>query len=382
MVYKTSSDSLNTLCRSYAKSNLRRLEYDVIVAIKENEKVTATIEKQNIQVSIDYIPEISKTSSANEQRIKEAFAKTEETSVRFNTSCDIQEGLFVPASKFNELRKAIVEKLEETKLVRQEIKNINIKLQDAIQTANNEQKKQNSKKYNSLYVYKYNKEIDYVEYYKNKYNKKLDIIYINPSDFAKYEQDIIKYIDRCKIYFVISNVTLKNTAKYILNNLENLCQKGISGILLGNIGYIPLCNELKQKYNMEIIADYSLNVMNKYTANKLKELGIDRVTPLFENDNIDLDSINNILPIEIVQDMATVMTTRYCVIASFVKDISGNKKCGVECRKNNYYLIDELNKRYDILTDSFDCITRYVRNKRQYADEQEALYSTRHCVIK
>lgn len=382
VVYKTSSDSLNRLYRSYAKSNLRRLEYAVTVSIKENEKITATVENQNIQVSIDYIPQTSKVSSVSEQRVKEAFSKTEETSVKFNIKTDIQDGLFVPTSKLNELRKKVVEEIELSKTIRLEIKNITKKIHEALEIQNDIPKNKKCNMQNSLYVYKYNKETDYIEYYKNKYNKKLDVLYINPSDFLTYEQEIFEYLNKCKIYFVIPNVTLNNMTKYIKDNIERLCKKGVSGVLIGNIGYLPLCNELRRKYNIELVGDYSLNVMNKYSANRLKEWGIDRITPLFENDNINLDSINSVLPIEIVQDMATVMTTRYCVIASFVKDSNENKKCEAECKKNNYYLIDELNKRYDILTDSFDCITRYVRNKRQYIDEQEAKFSTRHCVLK
>ena len=65
--------------------------------------------------------------------------------------------------------------------------------------------------------------------------------------------------------------------------------------------------------------------MNSYCANALKKLGVDRVTPLFENEYIDLDRMNKIISIEIVQDLATVMTTRYCVIASFAKDSNGKK---------------------------------------------------------
>ena len=80
--------------------------------------------------------------------------------------------------------------------------------------------------------------------------------------------------------------------------------------------------------------------------------------------------------------MATVMTTRYCVIASFAKDISTKGGCKAECMKNNYYLVDEHNKKYDIITDNMDCITRYVRNKKQYSKEQEEKYSNRHCVLK
>lgn len=380
VIYKTSDSKLNLELFDYTKTNQRRLEYDVQVVIKSNEPLKAIVKDNQIAVTIEYVPEISKTSSVNDVKVKEAFSKTEETSVKLNIACDIQEGLFVPSSKLNELRKALVQKVEETKLVRNNIDNIQDKIQQVLKIVKTNNKK--VEKQNSLYVYKYNKDIDYIGYYENKYSKKLDVLYVTASDFTVYERDILTYVNKCKVYFVIPNVTLKNTTKYILSNLEFLCTKGISGVLLGNIGFIPLCNELKGKYNIEVVADYSLNIMNKYTANSLKELGIDKVTPLFEKDDIDLNSINNVLPIELVQDMATVMTTRYCVIASFVKDIQEQGKCGAECKKNDYYLVDEHNKHYDILTDNMDCITRYVRNKRQYTEEQENRYSTRHCILK
>lgn len=376
-IYKTSSSKLNQELSIYSKSNIRRLEYDVTVEIKKNQPIIARTE--DVEALLDYIPEMSKTSSVSETRIKEAFSKTEETSVRFNINCHIENGLFVPASKLNELRKLLVEKLENSKCITKQIDNIEQKINDVMQVEERENLKQ--ERIESLYVYKYNKNLDYVNWYKNKYGKKLDALYVNTADFVVFEQDILKYTSVCKVYFAIPNVTLTNTTKYIIDNIDRLCQKGISGILLGNLGFLPMCNELKKKYGIELVADYSLNIMNKYSAAKLKELGINRVTPLFEIDDIDLEGINKIVPIEIVQDLATVMTTRYCVIASFVKDAKEKGECKGECRKNNYYLVDELNKRYDILTDPLDCITKYVRNKRQYGDNEEKRFSTRHNIL-
>ncbi len=376
-VYKTSSNKLNAELINYAKANIRKLEYDVEVIIKEDKQILA--KAKDIEVSIEYIPEISKTSSVDEKKLKEAFSKTEETSIKFNVICDIQPGLFVPVSKLNELRKKLIEKLEQSKIIRKEIKNVDEKIDKALQVCEKSNVKRS--RTNSLYIYKFNKNIDYVEWYENKYHKKLDIMYVPVTDLKIFEQDILKYVDKCKVYIAILNVTLDNTTKYIVENIERLCAKGVSGILLGNIGVIKICNELKEKYNVELVGDYSLNIMNKYSALKYKSLGIDRVTPLFENDEIDLESINKIVPIELVQDLATVMTTRYCVIASFAKNIKEKGKCEAECSKNNYYLVDELDKRYDILTDPLDCITRYVRNKKQYTESQENKYSVRHCLF-
>ena len=376
IIYKTSSNELNQKLSKYANANMRKVEYNVLVTIKENQEISA--KAGEVEVTIPYIPQESRTSSISENRIKETFAKTEETSVKFNIACDVQQGLFVPASKLNELRKELVNKIEQSKIIRKQIKNVEDRINNVLEL---KQDKTKMDKVNSLYVYKYNKNLDYLKWYSNKYGKILDVLYVNAADFIDNREAILENTSRCKVYFVIPNVTLKNTTKYIIGNLEDLCKRGISGILLGNIGYIDFCLTLKNKYNIELVADYCLNITNRYSAAKYKELGIDRVTPLFESDEVDIYKINEVAPIEIVQDMATVMTTRYCVIASFVKDIKAKGECEAECRKNNYYLMDELNKRYDILTEPLDCITKYVRNKRQYPIQIEEKFSTRHCIL-
>lgn len=376
-VYKTSDSALNLELYNYAKLNLKRLEYNVQVSIKQNEVLKASA--RSITVNTEYVPETSRTSCVNYEKLKEAFSKTEDTSVKLNVTAEIEQGLFVPVSKLNELRKKLVEKLEEEKLVRREIKDIEKIIEDNLQVKSRDQKIRPNK--NTLYVYKYSPKKDYTIYYFEKYNKRLDAIYFTPLDFKTHEQDILKYLDKCDVYFVIPNVTLKNTTKYINENLERLIKNGIKGVLLGNIGFIPLLNKLKEKYNIMVVADYSLNITNMYTANKLKELGIDKITPLFEDDNVDLEAIDNVLELELVEDMATVMTTRYCVIASFAKNAEKAGDCKAECSKNTYYLIDEYDKRYDILTDNMDCITKYVRNKRKYSEKNQEQYSVRHCVL-
>lgn len=377
IIYKTSESKLNKSLETYSKENIKRLEYDVSVSIKENDNISATC--GDVEVVIDYVPEQSINSSVNEEKVKEAFAKTEDTSVRFNVETNIDDELFVPVSKLNELRKQLVEKIEETKLIRQEINNFENKLQEALKLSNCTETK--NIKENSLFVYRYDKTKDYIEWYKRKYNEKLDILYVNISDFKKYEDNILEYTKHTKVYLVIPNVTLEHTTKYINENMERIVAKGIKGILVGNLGFIQLCNELKEKYNIELIGDYSLNTLNSYTAETLKGMGIDKITPLFEIDDLDYTSISKVLPIELVCDMATVMTTRYCVISSFVSNASKKGDCKAECTKANYYLLDELNKRYDIVTDTMDCISRFVRNKKKNKDELEEKFSTRHCVL-
>lgn len=375
-IYKTSSKSLNEQYKKYASLNLKKLQYDVTVNIKEDTFIEAKV--KDICVKLDYIPQPAVTSEVNIDKIREVFSKTENTSVKINVNANIQQGLFVPVAKLNELRNMLVQEIEQSKIVRKQIKDIDKKILQVLKI-NSEKNINNRQKINSLYVYKYNNNIDYIQYYKKKYGQELNVLYINAVDFKRYEQDILKYTSKCKVYFAIPNVTLTNLTNYINENLERLLSCGVSGVLIGNIGYLGLCKQLKLKYNIELVADYSLNVTNRYTALKLKEFGIDIITPLIEN-GMDLDSLYPLFDVETTNDLICAMTTRYCAIASFVKQAKKRGDCNLECTKQNYYLLDEQNKRYDIITDNLDCITRLITKHNKLQDKERG-NRTRHCII-
>ncbi len=380
IIYKTSSNKLNQEYRRYVKANLKKIEHNVIVNAKKAQPLCASSE--DITVELDYIPEMAKTSGLNEQKVKEAFSKTENTSVKFNVTTNIQEDLFVPVAKLNELRNTLVEKIEQSKLITREIKDIDEKIEQALKIDlkdTNNINKTNNDQINTLYIYKYNKNIDYIKYYKEKYNKHIDIMYINAADFRNYEQDIFKYINECKIYCAIDNVTLSSTTRYIRENIEELLNKGVAGILLGNLGFVDICQKLKAAYDIEIVADYSLNVTNTYTATKLKSLGIDVITPLLES-GLNVDNIHDNFETETVQDLVCAMTTRYCVISSLVKNVNSKSECKAECTKQDYYLVDEQNKRYDIIPNNLDCITKFV-TRFSNSEQMQKVARIRRCIM-
>ena len=333
-------------------------------------------------VEMDYIPQNSIKKELTNETVIEAFNKTVDTSLKFVIKVDLDKNLFVPISVLNDLRKKTITFLENKKIVRREFDNFDLKLDNVLSETNIYHEINNKQKSrNVLYVYRYNKDMDYLEFYTKKYNKELECLYINSWDFFKYEQDVLKYINKCKVYFVIPNVTLQNETKYIFANIERLVKEGIKGIVIGNVGYFDICRKLKEKYNIELVGDYSLNVTNANSAKVYKDLGLDVITPIFENEDINIDAISSIMPIELVEDLATVMTMRYCMISSFVTNSKDDNICKKECLKNDYYLLDSENKRYDIVTDNMDCIVRLVRNKKKYDDSLKNKYRTRHCTF-
>ena len=158
-----------------------------------------------------------------------------------------------------------------------------------------------------------------------------------------------------KVYIYIPNIILNNLQRYIDNELENIINSNsnIEGILLGNIAYIEACKELKKKYNIKLVADYTLNINNIYSANFYLENLFDKICVSPELNLEEIMKIQSILPIEVVSDYVTVMTSRFCLIKAF----SG----GCNCRKGKYSLKDSYGNTYIILSDNNDCIMKIVR---------------------
>ncbi|MBR5227235.1 MAG: U32 family peptidase [Clostridia bacterium] len=379
VVYKTSDSKLNEeLNIIYATKIIRQKDYDLYVEIKKNEKVYVVARNENTKTELlsEIVPEDSIKKSVTEEDVVNAFSKTEESSVRFkNYNIKVDSNLFLPISKLNELRRKLIEKTENSFDINLDV----TKEQELIDnlTFGKEEDKRNSK-YNSLYIYSYDKNKNYIKEYEAKYNKKLDRLYIVANDFAIYSKDIIEKYKNIELFFVIPNVTLNKLQKYIETNLEALVKEGVKGILVGNLQYMNLVNELKKQYGLIIGADYSLNITNILTIDTLKKLGFDFFTLSFELNEQDIEQIADKYNVELVENLATAMTSRYCLIGSFAEQ---RKKdvCSRPCTRDNYYLVDGHNKKYDIVCDNFDCVMRLIRNKYRYSEDIKSKSNIRNC---
>ncbi|MBR6641268.1 MAG: DUF3656 domain-containing protein, partial [Clostridia bacterium] len=375
-VYKTSDNKLNKESREYLdkKERQKRVEESVIVTIKKDTNISAKSLDKDIFIELEYIPEISKSIGVTEEKLKEVFSKTEDTATIFNNiQADIDEGLFVPVSKLNELRRVLVEKTEESRLVKRE--GITIKEQDL----KTESSKKTLPKTTAIFMYRYNPNEDYIALCNERYETNLDKLYVPARAFKEYEKDILKYVGKTKVYMHIPNVVLKNLDKYIRENVERLIKEGISGLVIGNVGYLPLAKELKEKYSIELIGEYTLNVFNSFSAAHFEDLDV--ITPIFETEDADIEKMAKIKNVEFVEGLATAMTTRYCMLASFVSNAEEKNECKAVCKQGKYYIEDVYNKKYNIVPDSTDCITEIVRNKRKYPESIRNKYSVRYNIM-
>lgn len=373
IVYKTTDSVLNhNINDEYVRKINRKILCDIYISIQNNMNVSIEAKfgfKNMIYVS-DIIPEKSINHSLTKEEIQNAF------SVFSNVNIDLEENLYISKSNLNKLRRDVLEKVEQGY-----IKSIDVseKLNEVECIKIPSIKNKVLNKQDSLYVYKYDTTRDYIKEYKSRYGTNITRLYISANDYLLYEKDIFnKYSGRPELFFAIPNVTLKNLSKYISNNLERLIKAGVKGVLLGSLQYIELLNVLKNKYDIKIVADYSLNISNTFTMAYLKKLGVDEFTLSFELTDEEISSMLPNKDIELVENLACAMTSRYCILGSFVSNRKSKKDiCSRPCI-DAYYIKDEFGKEYDIVCDNVDCIMRLIRNKSRYSKDIEEKASIRH----
>lgn len=376
VVFKTSSNKLNEEYRNKASKINRKTFVTGTINILNNTNISMDVALNSdiVNIAIEYIPQTSVNKPVDSEYVNSQFSKTIDSPFEFvNLNYNIDSNMFVPMSKLNELRREVISRLESSYVINKDIKESYIKLEEYVLNHNkllSSLNKSNKANVNSLFIYKYNEqdETKYMTDYGN-------IIYLNISDIRRYELkniDIIsKYIGKKDVYIYIPNIVLSNVDKYIDANLERLIKLGVKGILLGNIGYLENLVNSKSKYDLTIVADYSLNIINTYSAMFLKNQGVDRLTISPEMEESEIQNVANIMDVEVIENFVTVMTTRFCPVKAYSK--------GCNCTKNSYELKDNYNNvRYNVVCDNTDCVVKLVRNISSIENNK---YSKRKCVI-
>lgn len=383
IVYKTSSNTLNkNLKETYSNEiQLRKINIPVEVYIKkdENVKITYILNDTSYDVVLDYIPDTAINKNITIDNIKENFNKTNNIPYNYIIhKCIIDEGLFIPVSKLNSIRTAIFNDISNNFDINIDISDIEEKINVKIKYIDNIKRKkytqQKNSNLNKVYIYRYDKNTNYIK----KYNRPNEI-YLNICDIYRNEEEILEKFKDIKINICISNITGKNIEKYIIENIERLINKfKVSGIVLGSYKFLDFIKKILNNYNtkkyksaIKLIADYTLNITNSYSALFIKNLGFDEIILTGEQDIDSINNVSSIIKTSILDGQVCVMTSRYCMVGSFIQGDSNNKNCTMPCLKDTYYFKDFHDYKYDIVCDNIDCIMkviRYVKSKNSSID--------------
>ena len=343
-VYKTVSDKLNKdIVQFSSKENIKR-PIIAKVYLKENEKIKLELEDlwSNIKVEVveNTVVNKAENNGVSKERIKEQLLKTGNTPFEIKKiQVILDSNIIVPISSLNSIRRTAIEELQ-NKILDSFKRNKKINL-EKIDEANNNY---NSNVNVSVLLNQIKEEINYCNL------KGIDNIYIPFKLFLSNQQKIKEICTEFNTYVLFPAITKSNYETLIRNNLESFLKSNIKGIVISNLSHLEILNRYKDKVkDLEIVANYTLNITNNNTVKELENLCVSKYIVPPELDKEAIRNLGgNIKKEVIVYGRTLLMTSEYCTIGTF-------KNCPAICEKGTYKLKDRMGFEFPIYTDRINC---------------------------
>lgn len=344
-VYKTVSlELLNEVNQKLNKENIKRM-VDCTIILNKTEKIKVKLIdiKTNIMVEEEgEIVQNAENIGITKQRVIEQLSKTGNTIFCLkNIDVIMDENISVPVKAINEIRRKALEKLEE------KIKlNFKRKLSQKHNVNFNSRLRQDKNIKVSLLLNKLN-------LYRQEDLIGIDKLYIPFSEFIINEKKINEFVNKFNVYLYLPAIVKSNYEKLLKINIDKIMQNKVKGVVISNISQI----DMVKRYGKEIIANYTVNVMNDKTAEELSRLGISTITVSPEDSRLNINDINTDVKKEvIVYGRTLLMTSEYCTIGTF-------KNCVGTCKDGTYILKDRLGFEFPVYTDTINCNNKIYNSK-------------------
>lgn len=348
-VYKTSSKKLNQSARAtILGKDIKRIALcaKVIIQRRMKPKVSASDDRGNFVVCEGNVyPEDAINKPLCRERIVEQMNKTGDTPYYFDKiDVELSEEVVVPIGEINNMRRFLLEKMDELRGYVDEDKEYNSF--PYVDYADDD----SCPKEVSLFFYKVDYDMKYWELGASR-------IYL-PLLITKDERykDILAMCNRnnVSVYLHTPVVTREKYDEYIEDNISVLHE--FDGVLCGNIGTMGYL----RGRGIDILCDYTMNVFNTYTAKLLRDEGASMITMSCEMTLKQVSTMKKIHELKkeiIAYGSLPVMTMEHCVVGD---ECGGYKdgRCNGACRHGNYYLRDRMGERFDIMCD--ECVHRCV----------------------
>lgn len=307
---------LKTLKNQLKKENpCVDIDYEFTLLKDQQANLTVKDDKNCVTVK-GQVPEIAQNKPTDEQMIKKSLLKTGGTyfNVR-NIEIQLDDGICLPVSKINELRRSAFEILMEKrdKITPHKVNEINLPEIKGSKTLK--------------------KPAYRAEFFKANQIDKRDIplferIYL-PIKEVKSALDIYGDILKNKLWAVMPRVCFGDDKKKLEKDLIEIKNLGITGVKSSNVGLFNLAKNL----GFKVCGGFGLNITNSLSLSVYKKLGLTDAVLSFELNLKDANNIEKCIPSGIIAyGYLPVMVTRNCPIKAF----KGCKNCDEEHR----YIVD------------------------------------------
>ncbi len=125
-------------------------------------------------------------------------------------------------------------------------------------------------------------------------------------------------------------------------------------IVVRSGGLLRQLTQIDETKLPKLIGDFSLNVANRLTMQKILNLGVERVTPTHDLNAEQISDLAQMMPakIEVIAfHHLPVFHTEHCVFCRFLSEGTDNTNCGHPCEKHRIALSDSQGRQHPVVAD-------------------------------
>ena len=287
-----------------------------------------------------YAQTISFLSPAKNRSLTETELKDELSSLGGSVyeigsfECFLQDGLFMNHREIKELRKEIVEKLNQARTIPLNVKIINFELPAKISRQSSDIKL-------NILLRSREQVQDFVDAIKNKeitHFHRINFVVLD-FEFGKDYAPSLDLLRNQQMKVAIATTRILKPQEY--HNLKMISRLAPDAILARNLGAIEF---LKRETNIPIIGDFSLNITNSLSAEYLMSKGLSSINlsyDLNQDQLFDLMSFTDPSNLEVtIHQYMPEFHMEHCVFAAFLSKGSSFRDCGKPCEKHEVKLKD------------------------------------------
>ena len=307
----------------------RNIDFDLKIKIGEKALIHAKSGDLEATYVLDKLVESAKKTGLERDRVIENISKTGKSIFEVeNIDLDLDDNAFLPISAINELRREVLDILED-EILKNSLERKNYE--------NNLEKTENKNKSKKSFVKVFFNKFENLE--KSNLDE-IDEIIIRAKDLEKFKRiyrnrEISIYLDKFYSYD-----ELERLRTYILKN-EN-----VRGFWINNISEYYIFKD----DGLDINADIGLNIFNRSSLEFFKNLGFKSLTLSAEMNNRQIQDITKACDSEInviSYGRIPVMTMKHCPY-SIEKNCKDERNCPT-CKYKNYLLRDEKSVDFEVL---------------------------------
>lgn len=339
--------------RSYTDSEMRRVpvKFFAVVNAKQAMRAGAMDNDGNKVVAFGAEPQKAIRQPTSENALNEQLVKTGGTPYYCEeVKSSIEPGLYVPAATVNELRRKLVAALNEKRAAPPQRRSLPVP----------DMPKGAQPIADPVSIY----QVRTLEQLSDELAELApEYLYVPVTELCRSMDPVKPFMEKGTVVVgVLPRVITDTEEAGVRKMLEELFDKGIREVLLGNVGHIKLA----RKAGMKIRADFGMNVFNSYTVDILRCMSFESVTASFELRLAQVRDLAKSVNTElIVYGRLPLMVSDQCIISR----ASGSCTC-----TNNAQLSDRMGSVFPVVREFDHRNVIYNAHKLFMADKKSDLY--------